>query len=296
MDYGRWTMDIGLRIQKSKVMIILNGENADSLPEHLLLVQRGLYYGDTLFESMRIFGGRMPLWERHWARLTEGMRLMGYEVPAHWTGQYFKEQILLAAEPNARVRLTVWRSPGGLYAPENNQPNYLITAQTLESDQFSWNQKGIRLGVCSSVRLPVDTFSGLKTLNAPRYVAAAREAHTEGWDDVVLLNMHDRISETTRSNLFWLEDSVFCTPPLSEGCVTGTLRNLLLTLIPLWGYAVQEKSATVSQMLQAEEVFLTNAVRGIQWVEHCGGIDFKHLKTSKLHKLLNQEISHSEKG
>ena len=277
-------------------MIILNEQVLPELPEHLLLVQRGLYYGDTLFESMRIFGGRIPLWERHWARLTDGMRLMGYEVPAHWTGQYFKEQMLLAAEPNARVRLTVWRSPGGLYAPENNTPNFLITVQTLASDQFSWHQKGVRLGLCRSVRLPVDTFSGLKTLNAPRYVAAAREAHAEEWDDVVLLNMHDRVSETTRSNLFWLEDSVFCTPSLSEGCVTGTLRSLLLTLIPTWGYAVQEKSATFAQLVQADEVFLTNAVQGIQWVGNCGGRDFNHLKTSSLHKLLITELANPKYG
>ncbi len=281
---------IGL-IVKNQIMIILNGQVMESLPEHIALLQRGLYYGDALFESMRVFAGRLPLWEQHWARLTDGMRIMGYLVPAHWTGRYFKEQILHTAGPNARVRLTVWRSPGGLYAPENDLPNFLLTTQALESERYEWGDDGISLGVCDSVRLPVDAFSGLKTLNAPRYVAAAREAHTKGWDEMVLLNMHDRICETTGSNLFWLEDSVFCTPPVSEGCVTGTLRSLLLTLMPGWGYAVQEKAATFARLLQAEEVFLTNAVRGIQWVRSCQNINFNNLKTRAIHDLLVARIA-----
>ncbi|MEO6758130.1 MAG: aminotransferase class IV, partial [Saprospiraceae bacterium] len=73
-------------------MINLNGQQLENLSEHLALLQRGLYYGDSLFESIRVFGGRMPLWEQHWMRLTGGLQAMGYKVPAHWTGQYFKEQ------------------------------------------------------------------------------------------------------------------------------------------------------------------------------------------------------------
>ena len=271
--------------------VILNGQALDRLPEPLALVQRGLFYGDTLFESIRVFGGRIPLWEQHWARLTAGLRVMGYAIPAYWTGHYFKEQVLRAAGPNARVRWTVWRSPGGLYAPENNVPNFLLTAQVLESEVYEWNKTGISLGLCSVVRLPVDTLSGLKTLNAPRYVVAAQEAHTAGWDEAILLNMHDRVCETTGSNLFWLEDSVFCTPPLSEGCVTGTLRSLLLALMPGWGYDVQEKAATFARLLQADELFLTNAVRGIQWVRECHEKKFNSLKTKALHDRLIHEMA-----
>ena len=270
--------------------VIMNAQVLDDLPEHVALLQRGLYYGDSLFESIRIFGGRMPLWERHWARLSGGLRTMGYELPVHWTSQYFKEQIRRVAPGHARLRLTVWRSPGGLYAPENNLPNFLLTAQALDSGAYEWNTGGVRLGLCQSVRLPVDALSGWKALNAPRYVAAAQEAHTAGWDDAVLLNAHDRLCETTGSNLFWLEDSVFCTPLLSEGCVTGTLRSLLLALMPQWGYAVQEKSATFARLLQADEVFLTNAVRGIRWVSTCEKRQYKCLKTKVLYNKLVREM------
>ncbi len=271
--------------------VIMNAQVLDDLPAHVALLQRGLYYGDSLFESIRVFGGRIPLWEQHWARLSGGLRTMGYSLPVHWTGPYFKEQIQRLAPFHARVRLTVWRSPGGLYAPENNLPNFLLTAQALESGEYEWDAMGVCLGLCKSVRLPVDALSGLKALNAPRYVAAAQEAHTEGWDEAILLNMHDRVCETTGSNLFWLEDSVFCTPPLSEGCVTGTLRSLLLALMPEWGYAVREEAATFASLLQAEEVFLTNAVRGIQWVRICAGKKYNSLKTRGLHDRLVREMA-----
>lgn len=269
----------------------MNAQVLDDLPAHVALLQRGLYYGDSLFESIRVFGGRMPLWEQHWARLSGGLRRMGYTLPVHWTGPYFKEQIQRLAPVHARLRLTVWRSPGGLYAPEDNLPNFLLTAQSLESGEYEWNTTGLCLGLCKSVRLPVDALSGLKALNAPRYVVAAQEALTEGWDDAILLNVHDRLCETTGSNLFWLEDSVFCTPPLSEGCVTGTLRNLLLALMPQWGYAVEEKAATFARLLRADEVFLTNAVRGIRWVRICENKQYNFLKTKILHHHLVQEMT-----
>ncbi len=268
----------------------MNAQVLDDLPEHVALLQRGLYYGDSLFESIRMFDGRVPLWEQHWARLSAGLRTMGYEVPVHWTSQYFKEQVRRIAPVNARLRLTVWRSPGGLYAPENNLPNFLLTAQALQAGEYEWDTIGVRLGLCQSVRLPVDALSGLKTLNAPRYVAAIREAQAEALDDAVLLNAHDRICETTASNLFWLEDSVVYTPPLSEGCVTGTLRNLLLTLIRQWGYAVEEKPATFARLLRADEVFLTNAIRGIRWVHTCEKKQYNCLKTKILYKNLIQEM------
>ena len=277
--------------KSEKIMsVILNEQVLDDLPAHIALLQRGLYYGDSLFESIRVFDGRIPLWEQHWQRLSGGLRTMGYAVPVHWTSQYFKEQIRRMAPRNARLRLTVWRSPGGLYAPDNNLPNFLLTAQVLDAEDYKWDTIGVALGLCKSVRLPVDALSGLKALNAPRYVAAAQEAHTAGWDDAILLNMHDRVCETTASNLFWLEDSVFYTPPLSEGCVTGTLRSLLLTLIPEWGYAMEEKPTTFARLQRAEEVFLTNAIRGIRWVKSCEKKSYNFLKTKILHERLVQEM------
>jgi len=267
-------------------MFNLNAQLVKELPEGLALAQRGLYYGDALFEAIRVFEGKIPLMERHWARLSRGLELMRYKIPAHWSAAFFENEILKTASKNARVRLTVWRSPGGLFLPENNEPQFLIAATSLDSGVFQWEFEGLKIGLCESVRLPVDTFSGLKTLNAARYTAAAMEAHEKGWDDAVILNAYDRVCEATSSNVFWVENKTLCTPPLADGCVTGVLRELLFSLTLAAGYTVQEKPATFARLLEADEVFLTNAVRGIRWVREIEGAVFKNNKTRELHETM----------
>ena len=274
-------------------MFNLNARLVNELPEGLALAQRGLFYADALFESIRVLGGRIPLMRPHWERLLRGMRLMHYQIPPHWSAEYFEKEILKTVSVNARVRLTVWRSPGGLYLPENDAPQFLITAQAMESDVFSWHDEGIRTGLCESVRLPVDSLSGVKTLNAARYVAAAREAQERGWDEGILLNAFGRICEATSSNVYWLENGRLYTPPLSDGCVTGVLRDLLLALTKAAGRPIHEKTAVFDDILAADEVFLTNAVRGIRWVRHCEGKVYGNAETIKLHELMVAHLANA---
>lgn len=262
----------------------------EALPEPLEDIQRGLFYGDALFETIRVFQGRMPLLAAHWERLSDGLRAMGYSLPPEWSRLFFEKEILRIAPFNARVRLTVWRSPGGLYLPENDTPRFLITARAIDSDCFEWFGPGLDLGCCVSVRLPVDSLSSFKTLNAARYVAAAREARANGWDDGLLLNVYERVCEATSSNVFWFEGDALCTTPLTDGCVTGTLRKLLLLLRAEAGLPVQEKPITFATLLTAGEVFLTNAVQGIRWVRKIEGKVFDHRKTKTLHEQVVKAI------
>ena len=272
-------------------MVNLNGTLLDTLPEPLQLAQRGLWYGDGLFETIRVFGGKIPLLPQHWARLSEGLRVMRYAVPAAWSAEFFQTEILRMAPANARVRLTVWRSPGGLYAPTDAAPHFLLTTSALDSSQFEWLEQGVSIGLCGSVRLPVDALAGLKAPNAPRYVAAAIEARERGWDDAVLLNGFDRVCEATSSNIVWITDGAVVTPPLSEGPVTGVLRGLLPLLTAHIGLRYVEKTARFDDLLHADEVLLTNAVRGIGWVQSCEGKVFKRTQTARLHQALVEHMA-----
>lgn len=241
----------------------LNGRVYPRLPAGLAQAQRAVFYGDVLFETIRMFDGRLPWLHRHWMRLSAGLLQLGFVVPEAWSAAFFEAEIRKIAPPNARIRLTVWRAPGGLYAPSDNTAQFLITAQALDTPHFVWPDVGTALGLCPTVRLPVDEFSNLKTLNAPRYVAAARWAQQQGWDDAVLLNTRERVCEASSSNVFWWEGHQLCTVPLSEGCVAGIARAVLLDFASEQGLAVQEKPATFAALGQADEVFLTNAIRGL---------------------------------
>ena len=268
----------------SKNILNLNAQLIAEWSPEMLSLQRGLYYGDALFESIRVFEGRIPLMSGHWARLSNGLRVMGYAMPALWSAEFFEKEILRVALGNARVRLTVWRSPGGLYLPQDDEPQFLIAATELSSSMFDGWSEELSIGLCTGVRLSVDKLSGLKTLNGARYVAAAKEAHANGWDDAVLLNSRDQVCEATSSNIFWVADRHVFTVPQTDGPVTGVLRNLLLHLLPQNGYEVVEKSVRYEELLEADEVFLTNAVRGIRpvtrWEEkvfqqtHCAHFNY----------------------
>ena len=193
------------------------------------------------------------------------MVLLGYEVPDTWDIVFFKTAILSDSPHNARVRFTVARSAGGLYLPTNHAPQYTVQASEMASAIPDWPLKGVVAGVAQRVRLPIDDFSGVKTLNAPRYVQAAIEAQQQGWDDAFLLNSEGRICEATSSNVFWWKKGVLHTVPLSEGCVAGVLRGYLMHHC---GHRVVEQAVSPEALLQADEIFLTNAIRGIVPVAH----------------------------
>ena len=102
---------------------------------------RAFRYGDGLFETIRVFDGKIPFFQRHFQRLIVGCRLLNLDVSGHFTQDFFENEIskLLVGGANYRVRLTVWRSGGGLYTPETNLPDFLIEAKELPSSVFELN-------------------------------------------------------------------------------------------------------------------------------------------------------------
>ena len=103
--------------------------------------------------------------------------------------------------------------------------------------------------LCETVRLPVDSLSGIKMLNGARYVAAAREARAKGVDDAIVLNTHGRVCEATGSNVIWLEGDIVFVPPSFDGQINGTLQKLLCSLLRAEGWEV--RAPPCSALLQA---------------------------------------------
>ncbi|MFN8301313.1 MAG: aminotransferase class IV [Saprospiraceae bacterium] len=257
----------------------LNAKLLSHLPPELELAQRAVFYGDCLFETIRMFDGSLLLLDRHLERLFSGLKALGYQVPDHWSVRFFAGEIGKIAGGNARIRLTVWRSPGGLYYPENSTPQFLITASELNSSQLIWREEGIRLGICETVRLPIDDFSRFKTLNGARYVAAALEARSSHWDDGLVRNTAGRIAEATSSNVFWWEKECLFTPPLAEGCVAGTMRDLIIRAAGETEQVAVEKMLPEDVISEADEIFLTNAIQGIVPVRIFAGKSLPHDRT-----------------
>jgi branched-chain amino acid aminotransferase len=266
--------------------INLNGTVYPALPEEVSNVTRAMFYGDGLFETIRVFKGRLPFLGLHWDRLQNGLKTLGFEVPAHWSSEFFGRQILQTTQGNARVRLTVWRTSGGFFLPSDNSPQFLITSSTLDKDWADLPDKGLSLQLCDKVQLPTDQLAGLKILGGTRYVAAANEARSKNADDVVILNSRGMVCETSNSNILWVSKGIVFAPSPTDGQVTGTYQKILFEQLRGAGIPIVEKSADFTTLLSADELFITNAIQGIRWVQFLEGTEYTCKYISYFNKLM----------
>ena len=254
---------------------------------------RAFKYGDGLFETIRVFEGRLPFLDFHFNRLKKGMQLLKFDIPDHYTSRFFASEIqkLIFGKGNHRVRLTVFRSAGGFYTPNDNRPLFLIETSRLEDSTFNLNTKGLKIGLFDEIKLSGNLLSNLKTCNSLSYVLAGIYAKENGFDDCILVNNSGNVAECTSSNIFILNGKNIKSPALSEACVEGTLRSLIIGLAQNAGFQVAETKLKIADIKKAEEVWLSNAIQGIRWVEKFDNVFFKNKIANQFVKSLNEKIN-----
>ena len=250
--------------------ICVNGKIIPEDEPVLKVANRGYRYGDGLFETMKVLNDRIILEDFHFERLLEGMARLKFIIPVLFTPSKIKEAILLLCKKNncsesARIRLSVSRGNGGLYDCDNSLI-YLIESWPLDSQTDKLNENGLVIGIYPDARKSCDVFSNLKSANYLPYVMAAQFAKENKLNDCLILNVHDRICDATIANVFWIKEKVIYTPPLSEGCVAGVMRRYLLEKFNDSKFTFQGKALDIDILLDADEIFLSNAVYGIRWV------------------------------
>ena len=263
--------------------INLNGEllPADQVP--LSMENRAFKYGDGFFETVRLMNGALPLWEHHVTRMEKAIEFLGLELAG--VSALADELKALAGKnglPNARIRLTIYRSGAGTYQPEGSKAAYLIEASPLESSCYELNEKGLTIGLFSDEKKYPGVLSGIKTNSALLYIQASRCARQQGWDDALILNTKDQIIEATASNLFLVKGTNLHTPPLKHGPVDGIMRKVILQQAMEAGFQVSAGPISKDTLLQADEVWLTNAIRGIRWVGQFEGKTYTNRQAERM--------------
>lgn len=252
---------------------------------------RAFKYGDSLFETIRMFDGKLPFLSLHYDRLKQGMNSLGMISPPHFSLTFLEHEIrhVLPLGGNHRVRYMVYRSDGGLYTPTNHHIQSCIETIPLKTNKFKLNPIGLKMGITSQKYLSHHAISQLKTGNSLPYILAGIERQKNAWDSIFLLNQKGEIAEALSANLFLFIQNKIYTPPLSSGCVAGTIRRFLLEKSSL---SIQEKNITVSMLYQAEAALITNAIQGVQWVESVH--QKKYLpcqRGEEVVRILNQQIN-----
>jgi branched-chain amino acid aminotransferase len=254
---------------------------------------RGLRYGDGLFETIKLKHGQLIFGDEHFDRLWKGMDVLQFKIPKHFTPDFLKQQIFLLTKKNentVRIRINIFRGDRGLNDTKDNLPNYIIQALPLSDDTGKWNDNGLILGIYKGVKKSCDILSNLKHNNYLPSVMAALHAKEEKWNDSIILNAHHRICETTIANIFFIKGDVIYTPSLGEGCVAGIMRNYLINTIYSSGFKIIEQEISVNKLMTADEVFLTNSIYNIRWVRQIADKKYTNNLTRKIYSSIPSTI------
>ncbi|MDJ1502714.1 aminotransferase class IV [Xanthocytophaga agilis] len=239
------------------------------------LDNRAFRYGDGLFETIIVQNKRISFLKDHCERLLDGMNTLQMNVPAGFSLDYLQREIMQLCElvglpHDARLRLQVWRKPGGLYTPESNEIDFLLTALPLTRPSISIKN---RLIFYEDIRLHHSILSPYKTSSALPYVMAGIARKNAGVDDVILIDVYGHIAECVASNIFWIKGNVLYTSGLESGCIAGIMRKNVLKEAALRFEKVKEGLFYKETLLTADTVFTCN-VAGIQLVKEINGVSF----------------------
>jgi len=247
-----------------------NGTLISDTAQFLSAQNRGFKFGDALFETIKIVNGKVIFWEDHYFRLMASMRMLRMKIPMGFTLENLEKEILKTIPSDItnstfRSRMSVFRKDGGLYTPETNEVDFLI-----ETSELGVQKKdNYRIDLFKDFYNYSGLLSTLKTNNKMLSTVASIYANENALDNCVLLNERKGVVEVTNGNIFVVKGSVIKTPAITEGCLKGILRKKIIEIVESNDhFTIEETAISPFEIQKADEVFITNAIVGIQAVTH----------------------------
>jgi branched-chain amino acid aminotransferase len=276
-------------------MININGSMVSN-DSTLLSNNRGFLFGDAVFETVKIVNSKILFLEDHYFRLMSSMRIVRMEIPMNFTMEFLEEQILTLAkakkgEASARARITVYRNDGGYYLPSNNTVSYLIAVEGIDNVLYSLIQNEYVVDLYTDFYVPKQLLSSIKTTNKLLNITASIYASENGLDNCLLLNDSKNVVEALQGNLFMLKGTTLITPPVSEGCLNGIMRKQIISLAKtLENIELVEGIISPFDLQKADELFITNVIKGIQPITKYRKKDFTIDFAKRILEKLNDKI------
>ncbi|HSH92694.1 MAG TPA: aminotransferase class IV [Roseimicrobium sp.] len=254
--------------------VFLNGAMVNAMEANVSVLDRGFLYGDSVFETLRTYGGKPFYWRAHWKRLVAGAAALRIKIP-NSEDVFLKaidSMVFANSMEESVLRITVSRGVGTRgYSPKDaNRPTVVITQHPVPlidpANPPSWSV------ITSKVRLdehdPLHTF---KTGNKLLQILARAEADDKGADESLLLNHRGEMVEGSSSTVFWFEGNTVCTPPINAGALQGITRNIVSQIAPPAGLEWRESTGTPETLHSSEGVFLGQSVWELVGVSNLDG-------------------------
>lgn len=225
--------------------------------------QAGLLNGWGIFTTLRIYDGQPFAFERHWKRLSKDARFIQLPLdfsPAFVLGR-LRELLAANAVKEGCVRVYFLYNKIGFWCSDEPFP---VTDFLMYTTDLPSRVGPTQLAVQAHGRHAANPLTGAKVTSWLQNVWSLEQAHQRGFEEVLMLNERGEVTECTAANVFSVRGGRVATPPLSSGCLAGVSRETLLELGPEIGLPITEKTLTLDDLHQADEVFLSSTTRQVQ--------------------------------
>lgn len=269
-------------------MMLINGKPAEQIGAQ----DRGLHYGDGLFETIAVKNSVPLLWDRHMLRLNSGCSKLGIPQQDYPLLRAEAQHMCDGAE-QAVLKIIITRGSAGrgYRAPINAVPTRIVARYSWpEWPQRFW-QEGVRVRICETPLGINPLLAGIKHLNRLEQVLARSE-----WDDPdipegLMLDQTGSVIEATQSNLFIVKGGRLLTPDLSSSGVAGIMRACIIGIAAKLSIPCAVTRLALAEVQTAEESFLCNSLIGVWPIRE---IADTVLKPGPITKLIYEHIqSHS---
>jgi branched-chain amino acid aminotransferase len=187
-----------------------------------------------------------------------------------FTPEFLEKQIKEVVQANdlqsgaTRIRLTIWRKPGGRYTPATNDVHYMIAAEALTDPFYTLPDQYAEVELYKDYYLASGLLSTVKSNNRLVNILGSIYARENDYDNCLLLNEKKQVVEALNGNIFLVSGYKIVTPPLSDGCLNGIMRKKVIEILgELPDYILEERSVSPFELQKMDELFITNVISGI---------------------------------
>ena len=249
--------------------ISLNYKISDTKNLKLSIENRGFLFGDGFFETIKVNNNKIFNFKMHSKRIKKSLNLLCLDF--EFCEEKIKNNILSLTKKNnitsASVKLIFFRSSEGRYFPKTNNCSILVSCK---NDKPNFSLNNVRINTFDEIKKSINFLSSLKSLNSLTYVLSAISAKKQGYDEAVIFNEQNFAIETTSSNLFFVCNNKLFTPHLNQGCVEGTMRELIIN-----NFNVTEIKVKMDDLINSQEIILTNSL-SIKSVTELSGVQINN--------------------
>jgi 4-amino-4-deoxychorismate lyase len=253
-------------------IIIVNGELTDKVS----VFDRGLAYGDGVFETVLAKDGRLLLWEMHLQRLTDSLTRL--QIPTNAVSAleatiipYLKDD----AQQTVKIIVTRGNSQRGYRTPKDVLTNVVIYISDTHRTDAELSHKGVRVKICETRLAYQPKLAGMKHLNRLEQILACQELDNTDYHEGIMLGQQDEVIEATTHNLFLVKKGELYTPDLSQCGVAGIMRTYIMDKSREIGIPVHTEQVSVEYLMRADELFLSNSLHVIWPICELEGTGFE---------------------